>query len=73
MKILTINMHLIIFFSGLMYMKGIDQDMNPNRILGRDQSVPSVSPEVREEVTTLSADFHNNIAGIVYIFLYSCS
>ncbi|XP_071515724.1 tetratricopeptide repeat protein 9C-like isoform X2 [Panulirus ornatus] len=50
------------YHSGLMYMKGIHQDMNPNKLLGQGQSTPCLPQEVKDEVNVLSADLHNNIA-----------
>ncbi|XP_069163102.1 tetratricopeptide repeat protein 9C isoform X2 [Procambarus clarkii] len=49
------------YHSGLMYMKGIEQDLNPNKLLRR-QCTPTMSEEVKEEISALTADLHNNIA-----------
>ncbi|KAK3863169.1 hypothetical protein Pcinc_031022 [Petrolisthes cinctipes] len=50
------------YHSGLMYVKGIDQDLNPNKILGKCQDAPSLPQDVKEEVTDMSAHLHNNLA-----------
>lgn len=52
-----------LIFSGLLYIKGINQDLNPNKLLGPTQPTPNLSKETKAEVDSLSADLHNNIAG----------
>lgn len=49
------------YHSGLMYVKGIEQDLNPNKLFGPTQT-PDVSNEVKEEVAGITADLHNNLA-----------
>ena len=55
-------MHFDIIYSGLMYIKGIEQDLNPNKLFGHTQ-IPTVSDDVKREVASLTADLHNNLAG----------
>ncbi|KAK8718705.1 hypothetical protein OTU49_014529, partial [Cherax quadricarinatus] len=50
------------YHRGLMYVKGMNQDINPTKLLSKRQSTPVVSQEVRDEIAALSADLHNNIA-----------
>nr|XP_053650241.1 tetratricopeptide repeat protein 9A-like [Cherax quadricarinatus] len=52
------------YHRGLMYVKGMNQDINPTKLLSKRQSTPVVSQEVRDEIAALSADLHNNIAVI---------
>ncbi|KAK7074852.1 Tetratricopeptide repeat protein 9C [Halocaridina rubra] len=49
------------YHSGLMYMKGLEQDINPNKLFGHSQT-PDVSAEMKNEVAGLTADLHNNLA-----------
>ncbi|XP_068235587.1 tetratricopeptide repeat protein 9C-like [Palaemon carinicauda] len=49
------------YHSGLMYIKGIEQDTNPNRLFGQSQA-PTVSDEVKEEISGITADLYNNLA-----------
>lgn len=50
------------YHSGLMYIKGINQDLNPNKVLGPDEPPPTLPQETKAEVDAVSADLHNNIA-----------
>lgn len=49
--------------SGLLYIKGINQDLNPNKVLGPEEPPPTLPQETKAEVDAVSADLHNNIAG----------
>ncbi|KAG7163231.1 tetratricopeptide repeat protein 9C-like [Homarus americanus] len=50
------------YHSGLMYMKGIEQDMNPNKFLGRYKSPTMLPQNLKDEVTAVFVDLSNNIA-----------
>lgn len=68
---------LSLFFSGLMYMKAVDQDMNPNKHFGQSRAAPKLPQETKDAVMTITADLHNNLAGIaivheIFAFLVSC-
>lgn len=50
------------YHSGLLYIKGINQDLNPNKVLGPDDPPPTISKETKAALDAVSADLHNNIA-----------
>ncbi|XP_050723151.1 tetratricopeptide repeat protein 9C-like [Eriocheir sinensis] len=50
------------YHSGLLYLKGINQDLNPNKLLVPTEPPPTITKEAKAEVDSLSADLHNNIA-----------
>lgn len=63
-------------------MKAVDQDMNPNKHFGQSRAAPKLSQETKDTVMTLTADLHNNLAGIeisldvifaVMVLMSSCS
>lgn len=59
-------------------MKAVDQDMNPNKHFGQSRAAPKLPQETKDAVMTITADLHNNLAGIgtglvIFVFLVSCS
>lgn len=50
------------YHSGLMYMKAVDQDMNPNKHFGQSRAAPKLPQETKDAVMTITADLHNNLA-----------
>ncbi|XP_047486494.1 uncharacterized protein LOC125037400 [Penaeus chinensis] len=50
------------YHSGLMYMKAVDQDMNPNKHFGQSRAAPKLPQETKDAVMMLTADLHNNLA-----------
>ena len=46
-----------------MYIKGINQDINPIALIPKSVPAPECSPQMKNDILMLSANLHNNIAG----------